>query len=1000
MYNDGSSDHDCQQLKKGFYRNFFEYDQTNTDEFLLNRDFNSNAERLIEEANKVVVKNLEDSINMNESFIMGPNKQILLSYKFGNTMKFFELWNKYIPDHIKTCKEYKILTLKLHVYFVILPKSMLILIQQKNHSKDKNIPTTASTKEDSSFIEIENHTIKLEKDFNKNMARLQQYLSTDGKELKYETQLRAFFALPYVEDPLSDPLFREIFNKSWTEKLSIHLQEFIAKYVQDSGENEEIMGDCIESSKISEIDITTSTIPCKISNTDNTEKIVTKNNLPIKPNDRDVPDFLGDKSEEQLNISYERKYNMESKSTQTHNHLIKDYPQYYLVENTDHQNIYRYNPKLIQYNQELALTKSHLYNVHSNYKKLKSRFHKLHGDYHKLLSIAAELTAVLENSVKGQSVDLQGMLESCMKIFPDLFNQNIRDELQVKVQKSDDTNKRDIIQPNFNIINISPKLLDFKKIKLHLINGNVKTKLLLLQALRWKITLSQPGERDEAIHEYISRDLLGLHGQIASDNGRSILPYLLTPENVPMPHPLQQSTARLLNTFASLQCGRDYLSMDSSIVRVIFNCLNDNYHDGIDSLTYDMTLSTLQKLSLRKQQRLYMIDRGLLEWLIYHLHNESNTMSFYRLKYATALLMNLSLHKQAQIRISTTASLLISTLIMLLAIDHPSVSPYVNGALNNFLANDQINNEAKHVNLSSILEQLCKNKTGEMREYLEHILKVHKRECIIDIEDDAISDNDNEEFDVLENELEENDPVKNHKAELYGEVLLSTCYMITPDVFQKESVAISKALTKTSDTKLLPLQNNKKHNQSCSNTSLSLLEHVPRFTWKEKRERSEDKVVNQNSNSMLKLSKSKIVSNKKRTNNFDNTSQTINLPSESNRICYKHTEKTMSHNISYNLDENMTNLTSVSKKHNTMNAEYAKDERQNNRRLTNSNSKKMSAFKQNYLKKAMTDDLTVYLYENQTSKESSTMTISSSMTLESTHENKKGLEKFSSIASL
>lgn len=78
----------------------------------------------------------------------------------------------------------------------------------------------------------QNHTSKLEKDFNKNMARLQQYLSTDGKELKYETQLRAFFVLPYIEDPLSDPLFREILNKSWIEKLSIHLQEFIAKYVQ------------------------------------------------------------------------------------------------------------------------------------------------------------------------------------------------------------------------------------------------------------------------------------------------------------------------------------------------------------------------------------------------------------------------------------------------------------------------------------------------------------------------------------------------------------------------------------------------------------------------------------------------------------------------------------------------------------------------------------------------------------------------------------------------
>lgn len=32
---------------------------------------------------------------------------------------------------------------------------------------------------------------------------------------------------------------------------------------------------------------------------------------------------------------------------------------------------------------------------------------------------------------------------------------------------------------------VPPKLLDYKKIKFHLINGSVKTKLLLLQALRW-----------------------------------------------------------------------------------------------------------------------------------------------------------------------------------------------------------------------------------------------------------------------------------------------------------------------------------------------------------------------------------------------------------------------------------------------------------------------------------------------------------------------------------
>lgn len=103
-------------------------------------------------------------------------------------------------------------------------KKLFYFITLHFNNENKILMTTVNDEQ--------NHTTKLEKDFNKNMARLQQYLSTDGKELKYETQLRAFFALPYIEDPLSDPLFREILDKSWIEKLSIHLQEFIAKYVQ------------------------------------------------------------------------------------------------------------------------------------------------------------------------------------------------------------------------------------------------------------------------------------------------------------------------------------------------------------------------------------------------------------------------------------------------------------------------------------------------------------------------------------------------------------------------------------------------------------------------------------------------------------------------------------------------------------------------------------------------------------------------------------------------
>lgn len=105
-----------------------------------------------------------------------------------------------------------------------------------------------------------------------------------------------------------------------------------------------------------------------------------------------------------------------------------------------------------------------------------------------------------------------------------------------------------------------------------------------------------------------------------------------------------------------------------------FACLDNNYADGVDPFACDMMVAMLQKLSLRRQQRIYMIESGLLEWLINHLHDKCRIISLYRLEYATALLMNLSLHRLAQARASKISSLLMSTLIVLLSIDYTSVS--------------------------------------------------------------------------------------------------------------------------------------------------------------------------------------------------------------------------------------------------------------------------------------------------------------------------------------
>ncbi|XP_011311063.1 lisH domain-containing protein ARMC9 isoform X2 [Fopius arisanus] len=491
---------------------------------------------------------------------------------------------------------------------------------------------------------------------------------------------------------------------------------------------------------------------------------------PVFGNDRDIPDFLANERKNECKL--QNHVHLVSRGTQTP--VKADLSRELTSPTTPRPRKPPENPN--RHIQELMLTRSQLSNVHRKYQQLKSRFHRLHTDYYKLMSITGELTSSLSNSVHRQPVSIETTLRNCMRIYPDLFNKNIRGS---EISLSSDTENYDSTCKSFLVtVPLLPKLLNYKKIKFHLINANIKTKLLLLQALRWKITLSQPEERDDVVNEYINSDLLGLHGQLAGDSGRAVLPYLLVPLDVVQPHPLQQSAARLLNTFASLKCGRDYLAMGPTVLNVVVQCLDSTHADSIDAFTCDMIIAMLQKLSLRRHQRLYMIASGLVEWLVHHLKAEGHSMGTYRLEYAAALLMNLSLHKEAQIRAAAMATVLMSTLIALLATEHLPALPYVNGALNSFLANSSINEEARHVGLGAILEYHRKRRTGELRKHLEYILDRHQRHPNETIEELLNDDDDKEEFDVLEDELDEMDPVKVNVGDLFGETLLASCYSL------------------------------------------------------------------------------------------------------------------------------------------------------------------------------------------------------------------------------
>ncbi|XP_043250767.1 lisH domain-containing protein ARMC9-like isoform X1 [Colletes gigas] len=743
-------------------------------QFLIEHNFESTAGALIAEAATKGFKHLQNNLKTNNETYTEPHEQIMLTYKSGDWRTFFKLWNMLIPEDAKQTKAYKILTLNLHVYFTMLPKRILLSYWYKEKDKtqtDTVNSMTSLSQQDSEYEE--DFMIEIEENMNNSMEELRVFLNTTGKELKNDMELRPFFALPFIENPYAEPSLSKIFEKSWIDELTENLCVFLKKYKQQN--ISDVGCNIVDSNKMSPKHGSVS----EESQTDSiTRRTTGQRNVPIVPNDRNIPVFLeNDEDEEQYTLSDDTKHNQKSKSVQT---VLMNF-----------SNLIKSKKKLLQCSQELSVTKFRLCSVHSNYEKLKVRFHKLHADYHKLMTIARVLTTALENSARGHAMDFQAMLETCMKIFPDLFNQNIKDNSycssELLLDKSNSEMK--IVEHSVPyVVLASPKLLNFKKIKLHLINGSIKTKLFLLQALRRKITVSLAGEREETVHEYISKDLLGLHGQIAGYEGKCILPYLLPLDNTVMPQSLQQSIARLLNALASFRCGRDYLSFDSTVVDVVCNCLKNACDNDLDTFTCDMMIATLQKLSVRKQQRIYMIENGLVEWLIHHLHDQCSVIDAYRLEYASALLMNLSLHQIAQRRASNMASLLISTLTELLVMNYSSALPYVNGALSIFLTNHTINEEAKKLNISSLLEQYSKHKNEEARKYLDQILKIHKGEITIETEIKEMADNDNEEFDVLESELEENDPVKNKYDELCGEPLLASCYTVLPNTFHKEEL--------------------------------------------------------------------------------------------------------------------------------------------------------------------------------------------------------------------
>ncbi|NXH93280.1 ARMC9 protein, partial [Pachycephala philippinensis] len=418
------------------------------------------------------------------------------------------------------------------------------------------------------------------------------------------------------------------------------------------------------------------------------------------------------------------------------------------------------------------------------------RFHKLQVDYRNLLGVTAELVDSLEATVIGKTITPEYLQSVCACLFSNHMKQTVAHNIDFTRPGTASTLLRaSLASMKTQDVPLLPSL-DYEKLKKDLITGSDRLKALLLQALRWRLTTSYPGEqRDTVLQAYISNDLLDCH----SNCQRSVLQLLYSKSEV-----VRQYMARLVNAFASLIEGRAYLSQNQTLLQMLEDRLKA---EDKDSLTWENVLGALQKFSLRRSLQSAMIKDGLIFWLVDVL-TDPDCLSDYNLEYCVALLMNLCLRSAGKKICASIPSHMLRVLSGLLGHENLKIQSYVNGALYSILAIPSVREEAKEMGMEEILRCFIKERNEEMVRQIEYVIKQLNSEEPFN--DSVVSDDEEEEEyeeedrDILEPDLDKDEVLLPQLGELSGEKLLTTEYLgimtHTPKTKKKQFAGVHQSI--------------------------------------------------------------------------------------------------------------------------------------------------------------------------------------------------------------
>ncbi|NXL25236.1 ARMC9 protein, partial [Setophaga kirtlandii] len=442
------------------------------------------------------------------------------------------------------------------------------------------------------------------------------------------------------------------------------------------------------------------------------------------------------------------------------------------------------NKEMMQQLHQQLVKREHRYMT--NLKRLR----KLQMDYRGLLEVTAELVDSLEATVTGKMITPEYIQNVCACLFSNHLKQTVVHNIDFTRPGTASTLLRaSLSSMKVQDVPLLPSL-DYEKLKKDLITGNDRLKALLLQALRWRLTTSYPGEqRDTIMQAYISNDLLDCHNNCQ----RSVLQLLYSKSEV-----VRQYMARLINAFASLIEGRAYLSQNPTLLQMLEDRLKA---EDKDSLTWENVLGALQKFSLRRTLQSAMIQDGLIFWLVDVLI-DPDCLSDYNLEYCAALLMNLCLRSAGKKICASIPNAMLRVLSGLLDHENPKVQSYVNGVLYSILAIPSVREEAREMGMEEILRCLIKERNEEMVRQMEFVIKQLNSEEPFN--DSIVSDDDEEEEyeeednDILEPDLDKDEVLLPQLGELSGEKLLTTEYLgimtHTPKAKKKQFAGVHQSI--------------------------------------------------------------------------------------------------------------------------------------------------------------------------------------------------------------